>query len=192
MCVSCYLTLLLAPLTSKLGLPHLLFLLFIPMVRLIRYTLSDQSSKIAAYISTVVYGILGVSGILCVTFKKYGLAKNFSTLWWVVTIAVTLLAICDLIFVGVSSKDYIRSVCQQELLLTDKYSSGNVDAGQLSDDVDSCYRTVVMTGGIVLAVQLLVMSLCGWVASRYTSEVKHQHDVDQQQVGYAETYVQKA
>lgn len=160
---------------------------------------SDQSSKIAAYISTVVYGILGLSGLLCVLYKKYGLAKNFSNLWWAVTIAVTLLAICKLIFVGVSSKDYIRSVCQQELLLTDKYngSFGDVDAGQLNDDVDSCYRTVMMMGGIALAVQLLVMSLCGWVASRYTSEVRYQHDVEQQQQqqqqqgGYTDPYILK-
>ena len=130
--------------------------------------------------------------MLSVFFKTYGVAKNFSSLWWFVTIVVSIMAIIKIIFVGVSSKDEVRSACQQSLLTTDKYSSGNYNPATLSKDVDSCYRAAILTAGLALAIQVLVMSLCGWVASRYAREVQEQHEQDLQQDYQPDSYLDKA
>ncbi|KAG0306825.1 hypothetical protein BGZ98_001623 [Dissophora globulifera] len=135
-----------------------------------------DTSKITTYVSTAVYGILGLSGLLSAFIKTYGLAKNFSVLWWSFTIVVTILSVINIVIVATKEKDALHTVCQNDLLQTDKYSSGVYDPQELSDDVQSCYNVVLTVAGVSLAIQVLVMSICGWVASRYTSEVKHMHD----------------
>ncbi|KAG0048286.1 hypothetical protein BGZ83_006724 [Gryganskiella cystojenkinii] len=144
----------------------------------------DNSSKISAYVSTAVYALLGLSGMLSVIFKTYAVAKNFSVLWWTVTIIVSILAIIKMILIGVSAKDDIRLLCQQALLTTDQYSSGNYDPATLSADVDTCYKAELLTSGLALAIQVVIMSLCGWVASRYTREVREEHEQSLQSEHY--------
>ncbi|KAF8925872.1 hypothetical protein EDD21DRAFT_401715 [Dissophora ornata] len=134
-------------------------------------------SKIPAYVATGIYCLLGVSGLFSVIFKRYALAKNFSVLWWTVTICVTILAVADLVLLGTSEKDDAKTVCQNNLLTeNDKYTGVTYDPQALADDVDNCYKYVMIITGIALAVQVLIMSIGGCVASRYTSEVKHMKD----------------
>ncbi|KAF9403638.1 hypothetical protein BGX21_001479 [Mortierella sp. AD011] len=136
---------------------------------------ANTSSRISVYIAAGVYGVLGISGLLSAIIKTYGLAKNFSVLWWTFTIVVSILSIVSLVLVATQDKDELRAVCRDNLL-SDKYSAGGYDPNSLEDDVNSCYNLTLIISGVSLAVQVLVMSLCGWVASRYTGEVKHMHD----------------
>ncbi|KAF9103174.1 hypothetical protein BGX29_003693 [Mortierella sp. GBA35] len=134
----------------------------------------DQTSRIAAYVATGVYAIVGLSGMMSVLFKVYPLAKNFSVLWWTTTIVVTILSIISIALLGTSEKDNFRDACR--LAIVDDKSVYNPMT--LEDDINVCYKGGLIIAGIALAVQSVVMSLCGWVASRYTSEVKHMHDHD--------------
>ncbi|KAI1316874.1 hypothetical protein EDD11_009364 [Mortierella claussenii] len=154
---------------------------------------NDSTSRVSAYISAGVYALIGISGLLSAVFKTYSLAKNFSVMWWTVTIVVSILSVINIILVSTREKDDLRAICQQELLKDDnnKYGplGGNVSTNTaLSDDVDSCYKVVVLVAGVSLALQVIIMSLCGWVASRYTGEVKHMHDEQHMYTGDHETY----
>ncbi|KAF9359697.1 hypothetical protein BGX26_011645 [Mortierella sp. AD094] len=139
---------------------------------------TNSNSRISVYIAAGVYGLLGISGLLSAIIKTYGLAKNFSVLWWSFTIVVSILSVINLVLVATRDKDDLRLTCRDNLLTDDKYSSGNYDPNSLEDDVNSCYNLLLIIAGVSMAVQVLVMSLCGWVASRYTGEVKHMHDND--------------
>ncbi|KAF9586502.1 hypothetical protein BGW38_003627 [Lunasporangiospora selenospora] len=154
----------------------------------IRYNITDAIPKIASYVIAGVYGLLGVSGLVSVVFKHYALAKNFSVLWWTVTIIVTILSIVNLVLIATREKEEVRGRCQTELIASfnDKYTLGSTtyDAATLADDVDTCYRWVLIVLGIATGVEVLVMSFCGWVASRYTAEVKNR----KVEMGYTEGY----
>ncbi|KAK3811450.1 MAG: hypothetical protein J3R72DRAFT_463397 [Linnemannia gamsii] len=132
----------------------------------------DQSSKISGYVTTGIYGLLGVSGLLSVLCKVYPLAKNFSVLWWTVTVLSTILNIVSIILVATSQKENARSICRDQI----RADIIPYSPLTLEDDVDSCYRYGLIVIGVALAVQCIIMSLCGWVASRYVGEVKHMHD----------------
>ncbi|KAI1313926.1 hypothetical protein EDD11_002390 [Mortierella claussenii] len=139
----------------------------------LRSGITDSTTRIAAYVATGVYGLLGVSGLVSVVFKRYALAKNFSVFWWTVTCLVIILSVINLIFVATSEKDAIKGVCQTNLLRdSDKYQ-GRYDPVALADDVDLCYKWVLIVSGIGVALQVLIMMVGGYVASHYTSEVKH-------------------
>ncbi|KAF9133554.1 hypothetical protein BGW39_009525 [Mortierella sp. 14UC] len=133
---------------------------------------ADQTSKISGYITTGIYGLLGVSGLLSVMCKVYALAKNFSVLWWTVTILSTILNIASIIIVATSQKENARESCRAGI----RNDASKYNPLTLEDDVDACFRLGLIIIGVALAVQCIVMSLCGWVASRYVGEVKHMHD----------------
>ncbi|KAF8980979.1 hypothetical protein BGZ46_003399 [Entomortierella lignicola] len=143
---------------------------------------NESTSKTSAYISAGVYAVLGLSGLLSALIKTYSLAKNFSVLWWTITIIVTILSVINLVLIATRDKGDLQTICRANLLNDDKYSSGNYNPDDLNNDVTSCYNAVLIFAGASLAVQVLIMSLCGWVASRYTGEVKHMHDNDNDQV----------
>ncbi|KAF9409164.1 hypothetical protein BGZ76_005727 [Entomortierella beljakovae] len=132
--------------------------------------ITDTPYRINAFIFTGVCGLLGISGICAVTFKKYALAKNFSVLWWTVTFISTVLGIANIILLATRQKDEAKAVCQ----LT--YSK--VDHGDyaLPEFVDACYKYLLIGSGVGLFIVVLIMSAGGWVASRYTREVKHQKE----------------
>ncbi|KAF9933218.1 hypothetical protein FBU30_006159 [Linnemannia zychae] len=132
---------------------------------------ASQGSKISGYVSVGIYGLLGLSGLLSVVCKVYPLAKNFSVLWWSVTIISTILNVVTLVLLATSQKANARDACRSSIMDSTSYNMLTIE-----DDVDSCYRIALIIAGILLAGQCLVMSLCGWVASRYVSEVKHMHD----------------
>ncbi|KAF9980324.1 hypothetical protein BGZ75_008568 [Mortierella antarctica] len=128
-----------------------------------------------------------LTGLFSVFFKKYALAKNFSVLWWTVTILVILLSGTNMVLLATREKDEIKGICQTDLLSeNDKYLGGVglYDPATLAVDVENCYRFVLVMAGVAMAVQVLVMMVGGWVASRYTSEIKHRKD------GLAFTYGQ--
>ncbi|KAG0200143.1 hypothetical protein BGX28_006695 [Mortierella sp. GBA30] len=127
----------------------------------------DTTSKIPGIISLIVYGILGISGLLSVIFKTFTLAKNFSVCWWSVTIVASLLSLVNVILLATKSKNDIKEHCATGP------SNERVD---WNGDIDSCYRFVMLVAGLSLAIEVIVMSLCGVVASRYTRQVKHQND----------------
>ncbi|KAH7048870.1 hypothetical protein BKA57DRAFT_462525 [Linnemannia elongata] len=133
---------------------------------------ADQTSKIAGYVATGVYGLVGLSGMLSVLCKVYPLAKNFSVLWWTTTIIVTILNVITVVVLATSQKENARDVCRTSIINDNTLYNPST----LEDDVNTCYRLALIVAGVVLAVEAIVMSLCGWVASRYTSEVKHMHD----------------
>ncbi|KAF9427410.1 hypothetical protein BGZ94_004952 [Podila epigama] len=146
---------------------------------------SDYIPKIAAYVATGVYGILGLSGLFAVLFKRYGLAKNFSVLWWTVTVVVTALSILSVVLLATRERDEVEILCRVELLNdSEKYPGGAYQGDVLADDIRYCYRTVLLIAGVSLGVQVFVMAICGWVASRYTSEVKHRKNLGQTIFGY--------
>ncbi|KAG0046027.1 hypothetical protein BGZ83_008790 [Gryganskiella cystojenkinii] len=141
--------------------------------------MTDQTSKISAYIATGVYGLLGVCGLVSVFFKRYALAKNFSVLWWTVTILTTILAIAGTVILATREKDEVKTICQADLLEDDhtgKYSAVPDGGIALADDVNSCYKWVMIIAGCGTLVQFLIMSLGGFVASRYTKEVKFEKE----------------
>lgn len=145
----------------------------------------DNIPKIAAYIAAGVYCLLGLAGLFAVLFKRYGLAKNFSVLWWTVTVIVTCLSIASVVLLATRERDEVEELCRSELLTDNiKYPGGKYDPATLADDVSYCYRGVMIIAGASLGVQVLVMAICGWVASRYTSEVKHRKDLGQTIFGY--------
>ncbi|KAF9112309.1 hypothetical protein BGX27_003628 [Mortierella sp. AM989] len=136
--------------------------------------ITETSYKIAAYIATGVYGLLGISGLCAVIFKRYALAKNFSILWWTVTVVVSVLSILNIVLLATRGKDEIRGICQANLLAYDDKYHG--DTASLAADVDGCYKYWLIGAGVGVFVQVIVMSIGGWVASKYTSEVKHQKE----------------
>ncbi|KAG0333850.1 hypothetical protein BG004_000674, partial [Podila humilis] len=116
---------------------------------------------------------------------RYGLAKNLSVLWWTVTILTTLLSIASVILLATRERDEVQELCRVELLEDhEKFPPGRYNFISLEDDVKYCYRGVLIIAGVSLGIQVLVMSICGWVASRYTSEVKHRKDLGQTIFGY--------
>ncbi|KAG0321282.1 hypothetical protein BGZ99_004023 [Dissophora globulifera] len=140
----------------------------------LRAGLTDSKSKIAAYIATGVYGVLGISGLVAVCFKRYALAKNFSVLWWIVTILTTILSVVSIILFATNEKDEVKAICKTDFLNdATKNLGGFYSPAALDADVDSCYKHVMIAAGVSTAVQVLVMMVGGWVASRYTSEAKH-------------------
>ncbi|CAO3574944.1 unnamed protein product [Mortierella alpina] len=141
--------------------------------------LTDSTARITAYVATAIYGILGVSGLFSVFFKKYALAKNFSVLWWTTTVLVILLSGTNMVLLATREKDEVKGICQTNLLSENNKYLGGVgvyDPATLVDDVENCYRFVLVFAGAAMAVQVLVMMVGGWVASRYTSEIKHRKD----------------
>ncbi|KAF9302236.1 hypothetical protein BGZ74_005613 [Mortierella antarctica] len=147
--------------------------------------MTDQIPKIAAYIAAGVYFLLGLAGLFAVLFKRYGLAKNFSVLWWTVTIVVTCLSIASVVLLATRERDEVEFLCRTELLTDNaKYPGGKYDPATLAEDVSHCYRSVMIIAGASLGAQVLIMAICGWVASRYTSEVKHRKDLGQTIFGY--------
>ncbi|GJJ69503.1 hypothetical protein EMPS_01849 [Entomortierella parvispora] len=140
--------------------------------------ITDSTSKIAAYVATGVYGLLGVCGLFSVFFKRYALAKNFSVLWWTVTVLTTVLAIAGTILLATREKDEVKTLCQSQLLEDDhsgKYSS-TTGGLALANDVDDCYKWTMIFAGVATAVQLFLMSVGGFVASQYTREVKFEKE----------------
>ncbi|KAG0350187.1 hypothetical protein BC939DRAFT_452983 [Gamsiella multidivaricata] len=137
----------------------------------LRAGVTDSTAKTVAYVSTGIYGILGVSGLMSVIFKRYALAKNFSVLWWTVTVLITILSTFSMIFLATRAKDEVKSICQADLLQNEN-DSGAVGLATLADDVEACYKYVLLIAGVGTAVQVLVLLVGGWVASRYTGEVK--------------------
>ncbi|KAG0252920.1 hypothetical protein BG011_006688 [Mortierella polycephala] len=141
-----------------------------------RLDIEDNTAKIVSYVATSIYGILGLSGLFSVIFKRYALAKNFSVLWWTVTVLTTILACVNMVLLATKEKDQVKSICQTTLLSKGSETTGEsgiYPADVLADDVDNCYKYVLIIAGAAMAVQVLVMLVGGWVASRYTSEVKH-------------------
>ncbi|KAG0200706.1 hypothetical protein BGX28_006301 [Mortierella sp. GBA30] len=143
---------------------------------ILRVGVTDSAAKIAAYVATAVYLILGLSGLFSVVFKKYALAKNFSVLWWTVTILTTILACVGVVLLATREKDEAKGICRASLLRDNTYPDTPAGSTALEDDVDSCFKYVMIFAGAGTAVQVLVMLVGGWVASRYTSEVKHRKD----------------
>lgn len=124
------------------------------------------------------YGLLGISGLVSVFFKRYALAKNFSVLWWTVTVLTTILAIIGTVFLATREQAEVKTICQSDLLDDDhtgKYTTANGGL-QLADDVNSCYKWTMIIAGVAIAIQFLIMSIGGFVASRYTREVKYEKE----------------
>ncbi|KAF9435809.1 hypothetical protein BGZ76_005493 [Entomortierella beljakovae] len=143
---------------------------------ILRVDSTDTTSKIAGYISAGVYGLLGICGILCALIKTYALAKNFSVLWWTVTIITTILAVINVILTATRDKETLQGVCRYTLINDPGLNHNYDDIDVLEKDVQTCYNLYIVIAGISLGIQVLLMSLFGWVASRYTGEVKHMHD----------------
>ncbi|KAF9346837.1 hypothetical protein BGX26_001660 [Mortierella sp. AD094] len=138
---------------------------------------TDSSYRIPAYVATGIYCLIGVSGLCAVIFKKYALAKNFSVLWWTVTVVVSILSIINIILLATRGKEETMDNCKANLLLyDDKYIAGKYDPADLAADVDTCANFLLIAAGAGFAIQFIVMSIGGWVASMYTSEVKHQKE----------------
>ncbi|KAF9395970.1 hypothetical protein BGX21_009720, partial [Mortierella sp. AD011] len=131
-----------------------------------------SSYRIASFVVSGIYCLLGVSGLFAVIFKKYALAKNFSVLWWTVTIVTTILSIVNIVLLATRGKEEIMSKCETN------YATENYGP----ESVEQCAKYWVIVTGVYVAIQFVVMSIGGWVASRYTSEVKHQNE------GLAYTY----
>ncbi|KAF9991483.1 hypothetical protein BGZ80_006432, partial [Entomortierella chlamydospora] len=138
----------------------------------ISFSSIDSSYRIASFVNSGIYCLLGVSGLFAVIFKKYALAKNFSVLWWTVTIVTTILSIVSIVLLATRGKEEIMNYCK----------TNHVTGDYGPDYVDQCAKNWVIIAGVGVAIQFAVMSIGGWVASRYTSEVKHQNE------GLAYTY----
>ncbi|KAF9343378.1 hypothetical protein BGX34_006839 [Mortierella sp. NVP85] len=139
--------------------------------------MTDKIPKIAAYVTAAVFLLLGVSGLAAVFIKKYALAKNFSVLWWTVTLVTTALSVTNLILLATREKDDVKTVCESNLLQEYYRLYGDTFAtGTLAGDVDKCYKWVMIIVGVVTGIQLFVMIIGGAVASRYTREVRQRFD----------------
>ncbi|KAF9098586.1 hypothetical protein BGX23_005889 [Mortierella sp. AD031] len=135
-------------------------------------TKSTSSSKVGGYIGGSIYLLLAFFGILSVAFKIYPLVKNFSVLWWGATVLTTILNTLTIILLATSAKDFARDACYNAQVEAFDY----YDAKVLELDVDACYKNWMVVVGVSMGVEALIMCLCGFVASRYTSEVKHMYD----------------
>lgn len=113
--------------------------------------------------------------MFAVFIKKYALAKNFSVLWWIATVLITILSVIGIVLLATREQDDVKALCQIALLEDDPKYSGGIpySATGLAEDVGSCYRTVMIVVGVCTSVQLFLMIVGGSVASSYTSEVKH-------------------
>ncbi|KAG0239621.1 hypothetical protein B0O80DRAFT_457353 [Mortierella sp. GBAus27b] len=134
-----------------------------------RVKIEDQVPRIVYIVAACVYSILGVSGLVAVLFKRYALAKNFSVLWWTVTLIVTALSIAGTVLLATREKDQVMNLCATELVGT-YYGPGS------GGDVDDCYKYVMTILGSITAVQTVIMLIGGMVASRYTREVSQRMD----------------
>ncbi|KAF9284279.1 hypothetical protein BGZ88_010051 [Linnemannia elongata] len=141
----------------------------------VRSGMTDSTTKWATYILAGVYILLGVSGMFAVFIKKYAVAKNFSVLWWIATVLITILSVIGIVLLATREQDDVKALCQIALLEDDPKYSGGIpySATGLAEDVGSCYRTVMIVVGVCTSVQLFLMIVGGSVASSYTSEVKH-------------------
>lgn len=129
--------------------------------------------------ATGVYGLLGVCGLVSVFFKRYALAKNFSVLWWTVTVLTTILGIVGTVLLATEAKNQVKDLCQADLLEDDhsgKYSNPNGGGLQLAYDVNDCFKWTMIFTGVATAVEFLIMSVGGYVASQYTREVRFERE----------------
>ncbi|KAF9967407.1 hypothetical protein BGZ70_009654 [Mortierella alpina] len=134
---------------------------------------AEGSQKSTAYISFAVHAILGISGLLSVFFKTYSLAKNFSTLWWSCTLVTVLLSVASLVLLLTKNKAHYKDVCAVELSTAVSNTNRLVqNTPPSTKDVDNCYKLIVVSYGIVTALEISVMVFCGWIASRSTRQTK--------------------
>ncbi|KAG0261794.1 hypothetical protein BGZ95_004165 [Linnemannia exigua] len=140
-----------------------------------RSGITDSITRYSIYVLAGVYLLLGVSGLFAVLIKKYAVAKNFSVLWWIATILITILSVAGIVLLATREQEEAKGLCMAAILEDNPKYQGNTPytTAELADDVASCYRTGMIVIGVVTSVQLFLMIVGGSVASSYTSEVKH-------------------
>lgn len=109
--------------------------------------------------------LVGILGLLSAITKSVFITKTYTFLWWCLTLAVLGFSVASLYFVVKNDRPEIEKSCRDGF--TPK------DGGVVTDeDVNNCYRAVVIISAVVLAVQFVVMCLFGWINQRFLREVK--------------------
>lgn len=106
---------------------------------------------------------IALLGLLAAITKSVFITRTYTFLWWCLTLAVLGFSAASLYFVIKNDRSAIEQGCRD----------GFKDREVVEDeDVNNCYRLVVIISAVVLAVQFLIMCLFGWVNQRYLREVK--------------------
>ncbi|KAF8925873.1 hypothetical protein BGZ58_000395 [Dissophora ornata] len=132
----------------------------------LRIGITGSTPKITAYTAMGMYCLPGISGLFTVIFnRKKEIPDGFMVLWWTVTICITILAVTHIVLLGTIDKDNAKAICRNSLL-TENDRGVHYGSQALADDVDNCYKSIMIDTGIALAVQVLIMSICGYVANK--------------------------
>ncbi|KAF9094691.1 hypothetical protein BGX29_009394 [Mortierella sp. GBA35] len=122
---------------------------------LLRSGITDLTTRYATYVLSGIYLLLGVSGLFAVAIKRYAVAKNFSVLWWIATVLITILSVLGIVLLATREQLEVRGICQIALLEARGGTSYTPEA--LQEDVASCYRNSMIIVGVVTSVQLFLM-----------------------------------
>lgn len=109
----------------------------------------------------MLYGVLGICGLLAAIRKSHVLAKTFSWMWWGVTVVSALVSVVSLFVVFSAKEEEPRLKCQ------DEFSSFS--------DIDVCYsdgEMRKMAAAFLVGANVVLMCFCGLVATWYGNEVR--------------------
>ncbi|KAF9364556.1 hypothetical protein BGX34_001167 [Mortierella sp. NVP85] len=125
----------------------------------------NQTAKIIIFVSGGVQVFIGFLGLLSAITKSVFITRTYTFLWWLLTLVVLGFSVANLYFIVKNDRSEIEKSCRDGAKPT--------DGGVVSeDDVNNCYRVVVIISAVVLAVQFIIMCLFGWVNQRFLREVK--------------------
>ena len=102
--------------------------------------------------------------------KAYRMARWLSVAWWVGLVVTSVLAITRLLLVKGDEMDELFDICKDELGKDEKYHL--VESTELDTDSDECADSLHSLLTVALVIQMVVMSLCVWLAHWYTRRLK--------------------
>lgn len=125
----------------------------------------NQTAKIILFTSGGLQVFIALLGLLAAITKSVFITRTYTFLWWCLTLAVLGFSVANLYFVIKNDKSAIEQGCRDGLKSPDREVIEE-------DDVNNCYRLVVIISAVVLAIQFVIMCLFGWVNQRFLREVK--------------------
>lgn len=127
--------------------------------------IGNQTAKIIVFASGGLQLFIALLGLIAAITKSVFITRTYAFLWWCLTLAVLGFSVASLYFVVKNDRSAIEQGCRDGLKSPDRTVIEE-------DDVNNCYRWVVIISAVVLAVQFVVMCLFGWVNQRFLREVK--------------------
>ncbi|KAF9971696.1 hypothetical protein BGZ73_005269 [Actinomortierella ambigua] len=125
---------------------------------------SDNAAKIIIYASAGVQGFVALIGLLAVVTKSKPVTTFFSAIWWLLTVAVTGLSVVSIVFLTNRDRELVHDRCREAL--ADQFLPVPSE-----EDVEKCYKWAVIVSAVIIAVQFIVMTVCGWIIHNYRREV---------------------